>query len=92
MNTTRCFENRTFHIYTEHNKNSKCSNESSDYTQKVKFGAIMNENCKKVNAATNGLSSDVVARTFGRSFPNYQLRNDLFDVSCNKIKNISENA
>ena len=92
MNTARCFENRTFHIYTEHSKNPKCSNESSDYIQKIKFAAIMNENCKKVTAATNGLSSDVVARTFGRRFPHYQIRNDLFDVSCNKIKNISENA
>lgn len=92
MNTARCFENRTFHIYTEHSKNPKCSNESSDYIQKIKFAAIMNENCKKVTAATNGLSSDVVARKFGRRFPHYQLRNDLFDVSCNKIKNISENA
>ena len=92
MNTTRCFENRTFHIYTEHSKNPKSCNESSDYIQKVKFGVIMNENCNKVTAATNGLSSDVVARSFGRKFPNYQVRNDVFDISCNKIKNISENA
>ena len=92
MNTTLCFENRTFHIYTEHSKNPKSCNESSDYIQKVKFGVIMNENCKKVTAATNGLSSDVVARSFGRSYPNYQIRNNMFDVSCNKIKDISETA
>jgi hypothetical protein len=52
----------------------------------------MNENYNKVSADTNGLSSDVVARTFGRIYPNFQLRNDMFDISCNKIKNISENA
>jgi hypothetical protein len=92
MNTTRCFENRTFHIYTEHSKNPKSCNESSDYIQKVKFGVIMNENCKKVVATTNGLSSDVVARSFGYRYPNYQIRNDVFDICCNKIKNISENA
>jgi hypothetical protein len=92
MNARRCFENRTFHIYTEHNKNPKCCNESSEYIQKVKFGVIMNENCSKVTLATTGLSSDVIARTFVRSYPNYQIRNDVFDVSCNKIKNISENA
>ena len=50
----------------------------------------MNENCKKVTSATQGLSSDVIAQTFRRSYPNYQIRNDVFDVSCNKIKNISE--
>ena len=90
MNARSCFENRTFHIYREHSKNPKCCNESSEYIQKVKFGVIMNENCKKVTSATQGLSSDVIARTFGRSYPNYQIRNDVFDVSCNKIKNISE--
>jgi hypothetical protein len=52
----------------------------------------MNENYNKVNAATNGLSADVVAKTFGRVYDNFQIRNDMFDVSCNKIKNISENA
>ena len=92
MNTTHCFENRTFHIYKEHSKNPKCCNESSDYIQKVKFGAIMNDNCKKVTATTTGLSTDVVARSFGRSYPNYQIRNNMFDVSCNKIKDISETA
>lgn len=50
----------------------------------------MNENCKKVTSTTQGLSSDVIAQTFRRSYPNYQIRNDVFDVSCNKIKNISE--
>ena len=92
MSIRSCFENRTFHIYTEHDKNVKCCNESSDYIQKVKFAAIMNENYNKVTSATNGLSSDVVARTFGRIYPNFQLRNDMFDIYCNKIKNISENA
>jgi hypothetical protein len=86
MSARGCFENRTFHIYTEHDKNVKCSNESSDYTQKLKFATIMNENYNKVNTATNGLSADVVARTFGRVYPNYQLRNDMFDVSCNQLK------
>lgn len=86
MNARNCFDNRTFHIYTEHDKNVKCCNESSDYIQKVKFAAIMNENHNKVTTATNGLSSDVIARTFGRSYPNYQLRNDMFDLSCNMTK------
>jgi hypothetical protein len=85
MSSRHCFENRTFHIYTEHNKNAKCCNESSDYIQKVKFGVIMNENCRKVSAATSGLSADVIARSFGRVYPNYQLRNDVFDISCNKL-------
>jgi len=93
MNTPRyCFENRTFHVYTEHNKNRRCLNESSEYIQKVKMAAIMNDNCKKVNAATNGLSADVVARTFGRVYPNYHIRNDMYDVSCNKIKNVGQHA
>ena len=52
----------------------------------------MNDNCKKVNAATNGLSADVVARTFGRVYPNYQIRNDMFDVSCNKIKSTGQHS
>jgi hypothetical protein len=86
MSIRGCFENRTFHIYTEHDKNVKCSNESSDYTQKVKFAAIMNENYNKVTASTNGLSADVIARTFGRQYPNYQIRNDIFDLSCNTSK------
>jgi hypothetical protein len=85
MSSRHCFENRTFHIYTEHNKNVKCCEESSDYTQKVKFGVIMNENCRRVSAATSGLSADVVSRSFGRVYPNYQLRNDVFDISCNKM-------
>ena len=85
MSSRHCFENRTFHIYTEHNKNAKCCNESSDYIKKVKFGVIMNENCRKVSAATSGLSADVIARSFGRVYPNYQLRNDVFDISCNKL-------
>jgi hypothetical protein len=86
MSTRNCFENRTFHIYTEHDKNTKCCNESSDYTQKLKFGVIMNENCRNVAVSTNGLSSDEIARTFGRVYPNYQIRNDIFDVSCNKLQ------
>jgi hypothetical protein len=56
------------------------------------MAAIMNDNCKKVNAATNGLSADVVARTFGRVYPNYQIRNDMFDVSCNKIKTTEQHS
>lgn len=86
MNSRHCFENRTFHIYTEHNKNNKCCNESSDYIQKVKFGVIMNENCKKVSLATNGLSSDAIARSFGRIYPNQQVRMDIFDISCSYSK------
>jgi hypothetical protein len=85
MSSRHCFENRTFHTYTEHNKNPRCCNESSDYIQKVKFGVIMNENCRNVSAATNGLSADVIARSFGRVYPNQQLRIDVFDISCNKI-------
>jgi hypothetical protein len=85
MSSRHCFENRTFHIYTEHNKNVKCCDESSEYIQKVKFGVIMNENCRRVTAATSGLSADVVSRSFGRVYPNYQLRNDVFDISCNKM-------
>lgn len=86
MSSSHCFEKRTFHIYTEHDKNPNCCNESSEYIQKVKFGVIMNENCKKVNAATMGLSTDVIARSFGNIYPNYQVRNDVFDISCNKLK------
>ena len=85
MSSRHCFENRTFHIYTEHNKNVKCCDESSEYIQKVKFGVIMNENCRRVTAATSGLSADVVSQSFGRVYPNYQLRNDVFDISCNKM-------
>jgi hypothetical protein len=85
MSSRHCFENRTFHIYTEHDKNPKCCNESSDYIQKVKFGVVMNENCQKVTVATNGLSADVIARSFGRVYPNHQLRADAFDISCNKM-------
>ena len=85
MSSRHCFENRTFHIYTEHDKNPKCCNESSDYIQKVKFGVVMNENCQKVTLATNGLSADVIARSFGRVYPNHQLRTDVFDISCNKM-------
>jgi hypothetical protein len=86
MNSRHCFENRTFHIYTEHNKNNKCCNESSDYIQKVKFGVIMNENCKNVSLATNGLSSDAIAHSFGRIYPNQQVRMNVFDISCNYRK------
>lgn len=78
-----CFQNRTFHILTEHDKKPRCSGETSDYIQKVKFATVMNENCQKVAAATAGLSAPVVARSFGRVYPNYQLRADVFDVSCN---------
>lgn len=85
MSSRRCFENRTFHIYTEHDKNVKCCDESSVYIQKLKFGVVMNENCQKVSAATSGLSADVIARSFGRVYPNYDLRTDVFDISCNKI-------
>ena len=85
MTSRGCFENRTFHIYTEHNKNPQCCNESSDYIQKVKFAAVINHTCSNVSQATSGLSSDVIARTFGVRYPNYQLRNDAFDISCNKV-------
>jgi hypothetical protein len=83
-----CFQNRTFHIITEHDKNIRCCNESSDYIKKVKFGAVINENCKRVTAATSHLSSDVISRMFGRVYPNYELRNDAFDISCNKIRGL----
>lgn len=86
MSSRHCFENRTFHIYTEHDKNPKLCNESSAYIQKVKFGAVMNQNCKNVSAATTGLSADVIARSFGRVYPNQQLRYDFFDISCNVIQ------
>jgi hypothetical protein len=86
MSTRGCFENRTFHIYTEGAKNRNCSNESSNYTQKLKLAAIMDENCTKVNLSTSGLSTDVVARQFGYKYPNYQIRNNMFYLSCNKIK------
>ena len=84
MNSRSCFENRTFHIYTK-NSSTLC-NESSEYVQKVKFGTILNENCKKVAADTNGLSAAQVARSFGVKYPNYQLRYDAFDISCNRLK------
>jgi hypothetical protein len=83
---SRCFENRTFHIYKNPDVNS--CNESSEYIQKVKFGVIYNENCKIVSAATNGLSQSQIARSFGVKYPNYQIRNDIFDVSCNYVKHL----
>jgi len=86
MTTRNFFENRTFHIYTEHAKNNKCSGESNEYIPQVKFGVIMKENCRNVSTSTNGISSLHIARSFGRVYPNYQLRNDVFDISCNKIK------
>ena len=49
---------------------------------------LYNENCKIVSAATNGLSGSQIARTFGVKYPNYQIRNDIFDVSCNVIKHL----
>ena len=85
MTSRGCFENRTFHIYIDHNKNPKCCIGSSDYIQKVKFGAIINHTCKNVTLATNGLSQNVIGRTFGVRYPNYQVRNDAFDISCNKV-------
>jgi hypothetical protein len=84
MSLQRCFENRTFHTYT--NANPRCCNESSDYIQKVKFSAIMNENCKNVTSATNGISGSEIARKFGIKYSNYQVRNDAYDISCNRIK------
>ena len=84
MNSRYCFENRTSHIYAK--TASTLCNESSEYIQKVKFGAILNENCKKVASTTNGLSAEQVARSFGVKYPNYQVRYDAFDISCNKIK------
>jgi hypothetical protein len=84
MSSSRCFENRTLHIY-KHPDVASC-NESSEYIQKVKFAAIYNENCKYIASATNGLSQSQIASTFGVMYPNYQLRYDTFDVSCNKMK------
>jgi hypothetical protein len=86
MNSRNCFENRTYHIYAKNG--SRLCNESSEYVQKVKFGAILNENCKNVASATNGLSESQIARSFGIKYPNYQLRYDSFDISCNKMKTI----
>lgn len=84
MSSSRgCFQHRTFHILTEHDKKPRCCGESSDYIHKVKFGVVMNENCRKVTTATSGLSSPAIARSFGRVYPNYQIRMDMFDVSCN---------
>ena len=45
----------------------------------------MNEACNKVSLATTGLSQDVISRSFGVRYPNYQIRNDAFDISCNKV-------
>jgi hypothetical protein len=90
MSSRHCFENRTYHIYKEHDKNPRCCNESSEYIQKLKFGVVMNENCQKVSVATSGLSADDIARSFGRVYPNQQLRNDIFDISCNKVKPIHQ--
>jgi len=84
MSSSRCFENRTFHIYK--NPDTTSCNESSEYIQKVKYGAIYHQNCKIVSATTNGLSESQIAHSFGIKYPNYQLRYDTFDVSCNKIK------
>ena len=84
MSSRYCFENRTYHIYAKNN--SAICNESSEYIQKVKFGAILNENCKNVASTTNGLSESQIARSFGVKYPNYQLRYDAYDICCNKIK------
>ena len=86
MSSSRCFDNRTFHILK--NPDARSCNESSEYVQKVKFATVYNENCKNVTTATNGLSESQIARTFGVRFPDYQLRYDLFDVSCNYIKHL----
>ena len=84
MNSRNCFENRPYRVYSK--TDSTLCNESSEYVQKVKFGTILNENCKKVASASNGLSADQVARSFGVKYPNYQVRYDTFDISCNKMK------
>ena len=83
MNTRQCFENRTYHIYAKNN--TRLCNESSEYVQKVKFGTILNENCKNVASTTNGLSASQIAHSFGVKYPNYQIRNDAFDICCNKV-------
>lgn len=88
MSSRSCFDSRTFHIYTEHDKNTKCCNEASDYVQKVKFGVIMNEACVNRARALTGVSNaDIPHRVITR-YPNYQVRYDAFDISCNKIKSI----
>ena len=84
MSSRHCFENRTYHIYAKNN--SRICNESSEYVQKVKFGAILNENCKIVASTTSGLSATQIARSFGVKYPNYQVRYDSFDISCNVTK------
>ena len=78
MSSRRCFENRTFHIYK-----AGSSVESSDYIHKVKFGVICNENHRIVTAATNGLSQSQIYSLFGVRYPNYQLKYDRYDISCN---------
>lgn len=86
MSASRCFDNRTFHIYKNPDVNS--CNESSEYIQKVKFGAIYYQNCKNVSAATNGLSESQISHLFGIKYPNYQVRYDMFDISCNHVKHL----
>lgn len=81
MSSTRhCFENRTFHIY----KANSCV-ESSDYIHKVKFGVVCNQDRRNVAAATNGMSESQVKRLFGVRYPNYQLKYDVFDISCSLL-------
>jgi hypothetical protein len=89
MSARGCFDSRTFHIYTEHDKNPKCCNEASDYTQRLKFRIVMNEACVNRSRYLTGVSdeSEIPHRVVTR-YPNYQVRYDAFDVSCNKIKAI----
>ena len=88
MSLRGCFDSRTFHIYTEHDKNPKCCNEASDYVQRLKFSVIMNETCVNRARFLTGVSSEDIPHRVVTQYPNYQLRYDAFDVSCNKIKSI----
>ena len=86
MSLRSCFDSRTFHIYTD--KNPKCCNEASDYVQRLKFSVIMNETCVNRARFLTGVASEDIPHRVVTRYPNYQLRNDAFDISCNKIKSI----
>jgi hypothetical protein len=86
MNSRSCFDSRTFHIYTEHDKNPKCCNEASDYIQRLKFAVIMNESCVNRTRFLTGVAAENIPHRVVTRYPNYQLLYDALDISCNKIK------
>lgn len=89
MNSRSCFDQRTFHIYTEHDKNRKCCNEASDYTQKLKFNVVMNEACVNRSRYLTGVSDEAeIPHKLVSRYPNYQVRYDAFDISCSVMKTI----